>query len=97
MVEPDCRGGPWRSVHEWVAEVRRPRDAQSADWNSSTILGGYNADAIRSLKDGIDGDIYVSGSGTLVRAMLADDLVEARVAWEGDVATGLNWAFATRF
>jgi dihydrofolate reductase len=49
---------------------------QSADWNNSTILGGYNADAIRSLKDRIDGDIYVSGSGTLVRAMLADDLVD---------------------
>jgi dihydrofolate reductase len=31
---------------------------------------------IRSLKDEVDGDLYVSGSGTLVRAMLVDDLVD---------------------
>jgi dihydrofolate reductase len=49
---------------------------ESADWSHSTILGAYSADAIRSLKDRVDGDIYVSGSGTLVRAMLADGLVD---------------------
>ncbi len=48
----------------------------SADWNNSTILGPYSADAIRTLKDQVDGGIYVSGSGTLVRAMLADGLVD---------------------
>src|SRR5262249_31715450 len=31
---------------------------------------------IRDLKDQTDGNIYVSGSGTLVRAMLADGLVD---------------------
>jgi len=49
---------------------------QSADWNNSTILGAYDAEAIRSLKEQIEGNIYVSGSGTLVRAMLADGLVD---------------------
>ena len=49
---------------------------QSADWNNSTVVGPYGADSIRALKDRIDGDIYVSGSGTLVRAMLADGLVD---------------------
>ena len=49
---------------------------QSADWNNSTILGAYSAEAIRSLKERIDGNIYVSGSGTLVRAMLAHGLVD---------------------
>jgi dihydrofolate reductase len=49
---------------------------QTADWNNSTILGAYDADAIRSLKDQVDGGIYVSGSGTLVRALLADGLVD---------------------
>lgn len=48
----------------------------SADWNNTTILGAYEPDKIRSLKDEVDGDIYVSGSGTLVRAMLADGLVD---------------------
>jgi len=49
---------------------------QSADWSNSTILGPYDADSIRSLKQQVDGNIYVSGSGTLVRAMLADGLVD---------------------
>jgi len=49
---------------------------QSADWSNSNILGAYSAEAIHSLKERIDGNIYVSGSGTLVRAMLADGLVD---------------------
>jgi dihydrofolate reductase len=49
---------------------------ESAEWEHSTVLGPYSAEAIRSLKDRIDGGIYVSGSGTLVRAMLADGLVD---------------------
>src|SRR2546423_9424134 len=49
---------------------------ETADWTNSTIVGPYSADSIRSLKDGIDGALYVSGSGTLVRAMLADGLVD---------------------
>src|SRR3954470_16770952 len=48
----------------------------SATWRNSKILGPYDADRIRSLKDEVDGDLYVSGSGTLVRAMLADGLVD---------------------
>ena len=47
-----------------------------ADWNSSTVVGAYSADAIRALKERTDGNVYVSGSGTLVRAMLADGLVD---------------------
>jgi dihydrofolate reductase len=45
-------------------------------WRNSTIIGPYDPGAIRSLKNEVDGDLYVSGSGTLVRAMLADGLVD---------------------
>jgi len=48
----------------------------TATWRSSEIIGPYDPDAIRSLKDEVDGDLYVSVSGTLVRAMLADGLVD---------------------
>jgi dihydrofolate reductase len=44
-------------------------------WQNSTVLGPYRVDAIRRLKERAHG-IYVSGSGTLVRAMLADGLVD---------------------
>jgi dihydrofolate reductase len=47
-----------------------------AEWNNSTIVGAYSPQTVRAVKDRIDGNIYVSGSGTLVRAMLADGLVD---------------------
>ncbi len=47
-----------------------------ATWSNSEIVPGYDPAAIRRLKDEV-GDLYVSGSGTLVRAMLADGLVDA--------------------
>jgi dihydrofolate reductase len=47
----------------------------TATWRNSKIIGSYDPDAIRGLKDEV-GDLYVSGSGTLVRAMLADSLVD---------------------
>jgi dihydrofolate reductase len=47
-----------------------------ATWRNSEIVGPYDAAAIQRLKDESDGDLYVSGSGTLVRAMLADGLID---------------------
>ena len=48
----------------------------TATWRNSEIVGPYDPAAIRALKDESDGDLYVSGSGTLVRALLADGLVD---------------------
>jgi dihydrofolate reductase len=45
-------------------------------WRNSQVVGPYDPAAIRRLKGEVDGDLYVSGSGTLVRAMLADGLVD---------------------
>jgi dihydrofolate reductase len=44
----------------------------TATWRNSEIIGSYDPAAIRNVKDEVGGDLYVSGSGTLVRAMLAD-------------------------
>ena len=49
---------------------------ETATWRNSTIVGPYDPDGIRRLKDEVDGDLFVSGSITLVRAMLADGLVD---------------------
>jgi dihydrofolate reductase len=46
------------------------------DWNNSTVLGRYDAETIAGLKDRSEKGLYVSGSGTLVRALLADGLVD---------------------
>ncbi len=45
-------------------------------WRNSEVVGAYDAAAIRKLKDEADGDLYVSGSIQLVRAMIADGLVD---------------------
>jgi dihydrofolate reductase len=45
-------------------------------WRNSIVIGPYNTDGIRDLKAKEAGNIYVSGSGTLVRALLADGLVD---------------------
>lgn len=49
---------------------------ENPTWRNSKVIGPYDADAIRRLKEEVDGDLYVSGSGTLVRAMLDDGLVD---------------------
>ncbi|MBD0862910.1 dihydrofolate reductase family protein [Gordonia sp. zg691] len=43
-------------------------------WQNSEIFGTYDAEKIRALKK--DRDLYVSGSGTLVRALLRDKLID---------------------
>jgi len=48
----------------------------SVEWSNATLLGGYDAARLRRLKEDVGGGIYVSGSGTLVRAMLRDRLVD---------------------
>jgi dihydrofolate reductase len=45
-------------------------------WRNSEIVGPYDPEAIRRLKGEVGGDLYVSGSGMLVRAMLADGLID---------------------
>jgi len=49
---------------------------QSPTWSNSESVGPYDANTIRRLKDGAEMGLYISGSGTLVRAMLADGLVD---------------------
>jgi dihydrofolate reductase len=48
----------------------------SADWSNSEIVGPYSAQTIRELKERVDGNLYVSGSATLVRSLLADGLAD---------------------
>jgi dihydrofolate reductase len=45
-------------------------------WRNSQLLGAYVPDTIRQLKSDVDGDLYVSGSSTLVNALLADGLID---------------------
>ncbi|WP_019201909.1 dihydrofolate reductase family protein [Tsukamurella sp. 1534] len=47
------------------------------EWNNTRPLGGYDPAAIAGLKASAAGDVYVSGSGRLVRALLRDGLLDS--------------------
>lgn len=55
--------------------VSSTRDSTD-EWQHSSVLGRYDPQAIRELKQKVEGGIYISGSGQLVRALLADRLVD---------------------
>jgi dihydrofolate reductase len=52
------------------------RTLENPTWRNTEVLGAYDAEAVRRLKDEIEGDLYISGSVTLVRALLADGLID---------------------
>ena len=60
-------------------------DAEAV-WRNSTVVR-YDAGRLRALKDEV-GDLYVSGSATLVRALLADGLVDELHLFVYPVALG---------
>jgi dihydrofolate reductase len=45
-------------------------------WENSTLLEGQVAEAVRRLRDEVDGTILVAGSRTLVHTLLENDLVD---------------------
>jgi dihydrofolate reductase len=72
-TEEDDPGAPFFNETEKVlVGTREPAE----EWNNTTRLGGYDPQAIRRLKEERDGVVYVSGSGQLVRALLAEGLVD---------------------
>ncbi len=46
------------------------------EWNNSTLIKGNVAEEIANLKQQPGGDISITGSGTLVRSLLDDDLLD---------------------
>lgn len=87
----DDPGAPFfNDTHKYVVGSQTP----SVDWGPATLLS-YDPDAIRRLKEESAGDLYVSGSGTLVRAMLEDGLVDHLHLFVYPVALGAGrrlWA-----
>jgi dihydrofolate reductase len=49
---------------------------ETAEWNNTTVIRGDVPAAITELKQQAGKDIAISGSATLVRSLLADDLID---------------------
>lgn len=71
-VEDDPGAPFFNDTHKYVVGSQKP----NVEWGPSTLLGAFDPDAIRKLKDETDGLIYVSGSGTLVRGLLEEGLID---------------------
>lgn len=69
----DDPGAPFfNETEKLVVGANEPAE----EWANTTRLGAYDPDAIRRVKAERDGVLYVSGSGQLVRGLLAEGLVD---------------------
>jgi dihydrofolate reductase len=68
----DLIGAKLNTMPKYVAS----RTLDAVAWQNSTLLSGDVVAAVRALKADGDGEIQVHGSGDLVQAMLANDLVD---------------------
>jgi dihydrofolate reductase len=76
-----ARGWPSRSG-EWADRLRSlPKYVVSStledlDWNNSTVLKGDVVNEVSKLKQKVNGDIVVYGSGRLVHTLIEHDVVD---------------------
>jgi dihydrofolate reductase len=49
---------------------------EDPEWNNTTVLSGDAVEEVRSLKQELDGDIYVHGSRQLAQTLIENDLVD---------------------
>jgi dihydrofolate reductase len=90
-VEDDPGAPFFNDTHKFIVGSREP----AVTWEPSTRLGPYDPAVIRRLKDEAVGNIYVSGSGMLVRALLRDGLIDDLHLFVYPVAIGAGkrlWA-----
>jgi dihydrofolate reductase len=58
------------------------------EWNNSTHIGAFDPEKIKQIKSERDGSIFISGSGQLVRGLLAEGLVDELHLFVYPVALG---------
>lgn len=71
-VEDDPGAPFFNDTEKLVVGSREPAE----EWANTTRFGPYDADKLRELKESHDGGIYVSGSGMLVRGLIAEGLLD---------------------
>lgn len=86
----DDPGAPFfNDTPKYVVGAQEP----SVEWANSSRLGPYDPATIQKLKDDTDGTVYISGSGMLVRALLAEGMVDELHLFVYPVALGSGERF----
>lgn len=67
---------PFADEINGATKVVASRTLKTADWQNSTVLQGDLADGVRALKQQPGKDIAITGSPTLVRALLREGLLD---------------------
>ncbi|HEY2630973.1 MAG TPA: dihydrofolate reductase family protein [Solirubrobacteraceae bacterium] len=65
-------GERMNSIPKYVASTT----LHSGEWGPTTIIGADLAREVNELKEKVDGDILVNGSGKLVRSLIEHDLID---------------------
>jgi dihydrofolate reductase len=72
---PDSADEPVASYFNNVPKYVVSSSLENPTWNNTTALPG-DVDAVRQVKEDVDGDIGMSGSATTVRWLLANGLLD---------------------
>jgi dihydrofolate reductase len=67
---------PIGSVLNRIPKYVASRTLDSVSWQNSTLLSGDTAGAVAKLKQQVDGEIQVHGSGDLSQTLIRNDLVD---------------------
>ena len=71
-VEDDPGAPFFNDTEKFVVGSQEPAET----WAKTTRLGAYDAEQLREFKDTREGAVYISGSGRLVRGLIADGLLD---------------------
>lgn len=71
------RGGPFKeSLNNTPKYVASNTLTEPLPWPNSTLLRGHITDAVSALKEQVDGVLGLMGSGELIGAVMAADLID---------------------
>jgi len=83
-VEDDPGAPFFNDTEKFVVGSREPAE----EWSNTTRFGPYDAEKLREFKESRDGAVYISGSGRLVRGLIADGLLDELHLFMYPVALG---------